>query len=92
MISSITNYGFFYPTPELFWFVPIANGELIKEEADKQPSQFGITLFTYPEMGKEIAITKFTEIKSHQFERKKYTEYYIHLDLEGRGNSTAGYL
>lgn len=84
LISSITNYRFLYPTPEPFWFVPIPNGELKKEEVDNHPSQFGISLFTYPQMGKEQTITKFTEVEPFKFERKKHADYYTNLDLEGK--------
>lgn len=86
LISSITNYRFLYPIPEVFWFAPIPNGELKKEELNKQSSQFGIRLFTYPQMGEEQVITKFTEIEHFKFERKRHVDYYTNIDLEGKEN------
>ncbi len=84
LISSITNYRFLYPTPDFSWFVPLPNGDLKKEEIDSQPSQFGISLFTYPDLGKEQVITEFTQIEPFKFERLAHTDYYSNLDLDGK--------
>lgn len=82
LLSSITNYRFYYPTAELLWFAEVPNGEL-KEEMNNQSSKAGMTFYWYPEMNKESIITKFTETGLPQIEFIKHPDCFMNIDLDG---------
>jgi hypothetical protein len=82
LLSSLSNYRFIYPLPELQWFTEIPSGEMT-EEVNKQTSKGGINYFWYPEMQKESVITKFSEPQFPNIEFSKHPDCFIHLDIDG---------
>lgn len=83
LLSSITNYRFFYPTPELSWFAAVPNG-IMTEEMNNQKSIGGISLYWYPELYSENQITSFTTLTIPQISFLKHPEYYTFIDLENK--------
>jgi Apea-like HEPN len=83
LLSAVSNYRFYYPTPSIQWFGEIPNGEL-KDEMNKHKSKAGLSLYWYPEMFNENQITSFTEPKFPKVEFVKHPDCFMNLDIEGK--------
>jgi len=83
LLSSITNYRFFYPTPELNWFMPVPNGT-ITEDVNNQKSIGGMSLYWHPELYSDNQITSFTTPPFPNIELTKHPDYYANIDIENK--------
>jgi len=82
LLSSLSNYRFIYPIPELQWFTEVPDGK-ITEEINNQKSKAGINYFWYPEMQKGSVITIFSEPAFPKVEFSRHPDCFIHLDIDG---------
>jgi len=82
LLSSITNYRFYFPPMEFTWLISMKD-EMTREEVDAQTSHFGATSYRYPEMFAENIITGFSTPVYPALKFVKHPECFINLDVEG---------
>lgn len=81
-LTAFSNYRFFFPKPNVQWFVSIDH-ELSEAEMNNQISKPGLNVYRFPTMSKNAPITAFTEVDQPEIEPKEHPEYFQNLDIEG---------
>jgi hypothetical protein len=83
LLSTFSNYRFFYPTPEFNWFLEIPDNAS-KEEIDHQISKVGLSHYYFPEINKDRIIKDFTPLSFPKVQFSKHPDIFVNLDLIGK--------
>ncbi len=81
LLSSITNFRFSYPTPEINWFVEIPNGT-ITNDVEKLKSIGGMSLYWYPELHADNQISTFSVLTFPPIELVDHKDYFVNIDID----------
>ncbi|AWO01380.1 hypothetical protein DLD77_06580 [Chitinophaga alhagiae] len=82
LLSALTNYRFYYPTPDIKWFIALPD-DIPPEEYNKSKCEPGLQAYWYPEIRQENSIVSFSPQQHNEIKRIKQPDYYIDLDLSG---------
>jgi hypothetical protein len=83
LLSAVSNYRFYYPTPKLQWMAEVPDKKPLEGEP-QPPSKPALSIYWYEQMGKEGQITGFTAQATDDVKRIKHPDCFQYIDVEGK--------